>query len=496
MRAAQRQDEPVLSAAAPPATMSVGANARWIGAAQVVRVSLQLATLTVLARLLSPSDYGLMSMATVVTTFATLFRDLGTAAAVVQRRELSHDLVSTMFWLNAALGVALGASIVTSAPWLEAWLKLPGLSPVLMAVAPSFVLVGASSTQQALLERRQDFRTLTYIDVSAALFAAALCIVAAFLHFGVYSLVVQLIAHSALSSVWLWLAARWRPRAVFARRQIRALLGFSGNLAAFNFINYFARNADNVIIGRVLGSQALGSYSLAYRLMMFPVQNLTLVAGRALLPVLSRRQAHDSASTELHLRTVRAVGFMTAPLMATMLVLRRPLVRAAFGPQWDDAAELLTWLAPTGYIQSIVSTTGAVLTAAGRTRVLFALGTMNALLAVSAFMIGVFSGTLALVRWYFVANLIGAPITLLCVMRVQGGSFRPLARALVAPTCAGLVTGLAALSAERWIELPSAYWRFELAAALAFGALAYLSLLLSVFRGDGAVIATFLRLRR
>jgi hypothetical protein len=81
-------------------------------------------------------------------------------------------------------------------------------------------------------------------------------------------------------------------------------------------------------------------------------------------------------------------------------------------------------------------------------------------------------------------------------MRVQGGSFRPLARALVAPTCAGLVTGLAALSAERWIELPSAYWRFELAAALAFGALAYLSLLLSVFRGDGAVIATFLRLRR
>jgi PST family polysaccharide transporter len=476
--------------------MSIGSNARWIGISQLSRISLQLGSLAILARLLSPADYGLMSMAVVVTTFAALFRDLGTAAAVIQQKELSDEVASTIFWLNVILGVALSAVIVLSAPGLEVWLRLPGLARVLVALAPSFFFVGASSTHQAVMERRQDFRALACIEIVAGVVAVLLCIVAALAGLGVYSLVTQAVAQSVVSSLLLWGLARWRPRFVFERSQLRSLGRFSGNLAGFNFINYCARNADNVVIGRVLGSEALGAYALAYKLMLFPLQNMTMIAARALLPVLSRQQEDGDAAARVYLSSVRAIAFLTAPIMATMFVLRQPLVRLAFGPQWDVAAELLVWLAPTGFIQSIVSTSGTVFTAKGRTNVLFALGVFGAILSVGSFLIGVQAGTLSLVKWYFLANLLGAPVTLFVVMKVQGRPLRALLGVLLSPCVVGIATGLAVYLASRFIRLDPSYWREGLAIHGLLGIATFGMLLATAFKSDGNLILQFLRARK
>src|SRR5205823_634608 len=139
-------------------------------------------------------------------------------------------------------------------------------------------------------------------------------------------------------------------------------------------INYFARNVDSLIVGRYLGAAALGVYSTAYKIMLFPLQNITFVASRALYPLMSSRQDETQAMASLYLKSLAAIGFFTAPLMMGVYVLRDPFVRVLMGEQWNEAADVLRWLAPVGYIQSIVSTTGTVSIARGRTDILFRIG--------------------------------------------------------------------------------------------------------------------------
>lgn len=411
--------------------MSAISNARWLTLAQGYRILLQLVSMSVLARILPPSDYGLMAMAWTATNLASLFRDLGTASALIQKQELNERIKSTVFWMNMVLGSSLGAVLIASAGVIATAFNQPALTPILSWLAISFPLGSLCVVHQAMLERNSRFGVLTRIEVVASTIGLAVAIFAALRGAGVYSFVLQTITITLLYIIQLWLAARWRPSLVWDMGELSRVFGFSANLSIFNVINFLARNADSMIIGRFLGPGALGTYSMAYKLMLFPVQNLTFVASRALFPVMSRSQDAPDQMAMLYSRAVATVAAISMPLMAGLYVLREPCVRVFFGSQWGDVAHLIAWLAPVGAIQSIASATGVVYMAKGRTDLLMKLGILGAVLAIGAFIVGVSGGVSGVARCYLIANIVSfIPYTLIA-SRVVGLPYGAFVKAIV-----------------------------------------------------------------
>ncbi|MBM0103186.1 lipopolysaccharide biosynthesis protein [Steroidobacter sp. S1-65] len=422
--------------------MSAVRNVRWVGMIQITRISVQLLALLVLSRLLTPADFGLVAIVFAINNFALLLRDMGTASAIIQRDVLDEQTVLTAHWSNCCIGLGLSVILLAFAHVLEGVFKAPGLAPLVQLSALSFPFLSGSTVHQALLERASKFNTVARIEITALLTGFAVAVTAAFLGAGAYSLVLQTLTVAVLSGIQFWIASDMKMKWGWSSEHARGLWGYSGSLFGFNLVNYFSRNADTMIIGRMLGPAALGPYSLAYRVMLFPLQNLTFVATRALFPMMSRQQHSPKELGAMHLRLLSVISFFTAPMMAGLFVLREPFVDVALGDGWDTVAALILWLAPIGFIQSLVSAGGVVFQALGRTDLLFRLGVLSSVLHVAGFISGVHWGLMGVAAAYFVVTLVNSVISLgvllhlmqQSVPRLLGAVLPAIAKSLIMAT--------------------------------------------------------------
>lgn len=422
--------------------MSAVRNVRWVGMIQVTRISVQLLGLLVLSRLLTPADFGLVAIAFAINNFALLLRDMGTASAIIQRDVLDEQTVLTAHWSNCFIGLGLMAILLALSYPLQGIFKAPGLAPLVQLSALAFPFLSGSTVHQALLERGSKFATVARIEIVALLAGFAVAVITAHLGAGAYSLVLQTLTVATLSAIQLWAASGLKMKWGWSREHAKGLWGYSGSLFGFNLVNYFSRNADTMIIGRMLGPASLGPYSLAYRVMLFPLQNLTFVATRALFPMMSRHQHSPQELGAMHLRLLSVISFFTAPMMAGLFVLREPFVEVALGDSWGTVAALITWLAPIGFIQSLVSAGGVVFQALGRTDLLFRLGVFSSILHVTGFVSGVHWGLLGVAAAYFVVTVINAAVSLgvllhlmqQTVPRLLGAVLPAIAKALMMAT--------------------------------------------------------------
>jgi O-antigen/teichoic acid export membrane protein len=444
---------------------SISASLRWIGVSQVARILLRLVGVAILARLLAPADYGLMAMAGAVTAFAGVLRDMGTGAALIQRERLTPELVDAVFWFNVSLGLLLMVAIAALAPLMAAWFHEPRLLVLLLVLAPTFPIASVAIAQRAMLERDARFRVLAVMEVATSCVALLVAIVFAWGGAGVYALVAQGIAAAIGSTILLWWISNWRPSGRPRSRALRDLLGFSGNLFIFNLTNYFHRNADTMLIGRFLGSSSLGNYNLAYQVLLFPLQNLTFVVNRAMLPAYSRQQLNREALAQHYLSTLRLIAIVTAPLMGLLWVLREPFVMVMFGKQWLPAVGIIAWLAPVGFLQSIVSTSGSVMSAAGNTKVLRNMGFLGVPMFVCSFLIGLRWGAVGVAAAYCIANVVWIFPVMEVTMRQLGKSSVPAFVAWSKPT---VVASIGVLSV--WVLQGTTAWaHMESIARLAWG---------------------------
>lgn len=451
----------------------LASSVKWSAVSQISRLGAQLLGLTILARLLPSADFGLIAMAVVVTGFAGLFRDFGTAAAVIQKAEISDRLLDTVFWFNVALGCAIAVVIVFAAPAIAWGFGEPRLTTVLLALAVVFPISGLGAVHQALLERASRFRPLALLESTAAFLGLGSAVLAAFAGWGVYSLVAQTLVTALVNTTGLWLNSGWRTKWQMETRELKQLMGFSGNLVGYNVFNYFVRNADNVLIGRFLGASDLGYYSMAYKLMLWPLQNISGVLGRALFPALSRMQGETARLAESYVRVTAAVVLITAPLMFGLFVLREPFVATILGERWQPVAELLFWLAPVGFMQSIGTMVGSLYLASGRTDVMFKWGIFAGLLAILAFVIGLQWGLEGVAAAYFLVSVFFFWPSLAIPFRFVGLRVSALIRR-IAPSlllAAGMALIVSAAAAAWPQQLPSPALR--LIGLVCLGVMAY-----------------------
>jgi PST family polysaccharide transporter len=454
--------------------MSVVSNARWIAAAQAAKVALQFVSVAVLARLLTPNDYGLIAMVFVAGNLVSLLRDMGTAAAIVQDPHLTEDTKNAVFWINIGVGMLLCVALLATSGMIANAFRTDAVMPLLWALAPSFAIMSIGAVPRALLERQSAFALVARIEIGTAFAGLVVTIAAASLGAGAMSFIYGSLATALVSSVAFLACSKWSPGKLGSTPHLGRLLTFSGQLSAFNFINYFARNADSFVIGRYLGAASLGIYTNAFKVMLFPLQNMTFVANRALYPVMCR-QENTEQQRSLYLKSVATIAMLTAPLMAGVFVLREPFIDVLLGSRWREAADVLQWLAPIGFVQSIVSTTGTVSMVKGRTDLLLRVGAFVACLQVASFLIGVQWGIVGVAACYLIANFCGAIPALLVALRQLDAGFGTLVREIWAPVTAAVLMGFAVWETERLLrELADP---IRLAIGISIGAIVYAALL-------------------
>jgi O-antigen/teichoic acid export membrane protein len=453
-------------------------NVRWVGAIQLGRVAIQLASVVTLCRLLAPSDYGLMAMATTFTTLAYIVRDMGASTALVQIKLLPPDLLSTMFCFSVAWGLIIGVAIVLSSHLVALGFGEPRLEFVLRWLAISFPLGSLGTVQLALMEREFRFRDVALVEISSTLFGFGVALIAALNGVGVYSLVMQALTATAVSTARIWRLSHWRPTIKWEHVEFRKIWHFSANLTGFNIANYFERNADNILIGRFLGANDLGWYSMAYNIMLFPLQNLTYVINRALFPIYARQdRAMIGANYSKMLSMLALIG---APLLFGLWTVRIPLVQVALGEKWLPVSAVLTWLVPTGLLQCFLSTTGPILMATGRTDVLRNLGIFMLPLMLVAFIGGLPYGVVGVAAAYFFVTSLSLIPTFYFTLREIELGMNDLIASVWRPSISALIMATVVTIADMWVVPAQARPWLRLAELVPVGAGFYLASLLLV----------------
>jgi PST family polysaccharide transporter len=315
----------------------------------------------------------------------------------------------------------------------------PKIVPILKVLSLTFFISGLSILQQSLFERRLDFRSLAIFEIISSLIGSLVGLTLAFQGFGVWSLVFQSLVTTTVMTVLLFVFCQWKPRLVFKWTEVRSITGFSLNLTGYNIFNYFARNMDNILIGKFLGAEALGYYSLAYRIMLYPLQAIYRVIGRVIFPLFSQIQSEDARFRQAYLKLVSNIAMITFPVMMMVMVLAKPFVLVLFGPQWLPAVVIVAVLAPIGLIQSAGTTVGVIYQAKGRTDWMFRWGVGVGILVMIAFVVGLRWGILGVAVAYGIVSLLCAYHNFAIPFRLISLPMRELGRVLWRPFFCSLV---------------------------------------------------------
>lgn len=364
----------------------------WVGISRGVNSIIQILTLVIVARLLGPSEMGLMAMASIYIAIGQVIADVGLSSALIQYPRIEAEHASAAWWIGIAMATLLvGLGALLAQPLAE-FFREPALASLIVFASFVFPIAATGNVAGALLTRDLRFRELARAEVMATLVGGSVAIVSAWAGVGVYALVLQSLVGASVYSL-LAVAARghWGFGA-FRLRAIRPMLGFSTGVLGAGVVNYAGRRLDDLIVGRILGSSALGIYSIAYRVMLYPVQNISWVVLRVAFPAFSRRQDSQEHLRPAYVQLVTFIAFATYPMMAFAALLAPELVETLFGSAWAPAAPLIALLAIVGAIQSTSTCAGTVWKATGRTKLLLVWEVLSTILVLSAVLIGVDRG--------------------------------------------------------------------------------------------------------
>ena len=309
----------------------------WQFTSFVAQALLQLLVLAVLARLLSPDDFGVLGFAMIFVGFAALFSQLGVGPALIQRSELSSVHIRVGFTLSILLSLIFTILIITTAPLAAVLMKNDQVTGVLKVVSFNFFIAGFGVVAESLLRRNLRFKRLMWANVWSYLIGYALLgIVLAWLGYGVWALVAATLGQSVLKSALLIVFNPHPVLPTLARREARELLFFGGGFTLAHFLNYSANQGDYFVVGRMLGSEALGVYTRAYQLMMLPAKYIGQVLTVVLFPVMAKLQDKRQQLTRAYLASIAMITLASAPMGVLMVTLAPEIVEVLLGPKWTD----------------------------------------------------------------------------------------------------------------------------------------------------------------
>ncbi|MBL8012817.1 MAG: MOP flippase family protein [Candidatus Omnitrophica bacterium] len=390
----------------------------WSFVGQIVKQVFQFVVNVALAHLLSPADFGLVAMAMVFINFASVFADMGVSSALIQRKHVTESHWSSAFWLNIIFGGVLTLFFCLCSPLIANFYHRQELSPIIFVLSFSFLLSSFTIVQQTILTKNMEFRVLMVRDIGAVFLSGVVAIFLAFKGWGVWSLVVQMLVSALLHNFFLWGSSTWRPKFIFSIGSLKDFFFFSTHLTGFQVVNYFARNLDQMLIGKFLGSEVLGYYSLAYKLMMLPLQNISWVLSKVMFPVLSKVHDDIERLQRAYIKMLRSISILTFPLMTLLFVLAPQLIRVIYGEKWSAVSDLVRVLCFCGMFQSLGTISGLIYQSVGKTNVQLRMGLINTFIIFVVLVSCIHYGLYAVTVGYAVISIIWVHISMGVVCRV------------------------------------------------------------------------------
>jgi O-antigen/teichoic acid export membrane protein len=439
--------------------------------------TLTLVATAILARLISPNEFGLVALALAFMAFLDMLQGLGVGEAIVIEDEKEvEETAETVFAISVAVGFVLMLATAALGPVAAEFFDQPRLTAIMPVLGVNFLLLALGSTHYALAQKRIDFRSRTIAEMCDVVARGGTGIVLALAGAGVWSLVIGYVAGTAALTIALWWLVPWRPRLRPQRAHVRRLLTFGGALTGVGFMGAILTQFDNIVIGKQLGAEQLGFYTIATRLPYLLIVNLAVVAGQVLYPAFATLQGEDMRRG--FLTSLRYAVMVALPLTAVLGILAEPFVIGLFGDQWHGAvvaAQVLTlWalMSPIGIV------CGTAYKSRGRPDIQLKLAVPQAIVLIVLSLLLVDEGIVAL-AWVQAGIAISATIVSIGVaQRLLGVSTRRVVAAVAPPVAATAGMALALLGVN---ELVSDPWP-AIVAGLVVGGVVYLGLLALVAR--------------
>jgi O-antigen/teichoic acid export membrane protein len=388
-------------------------------------------------------------MVTAITGFLAMFSDLGLGTATIQRDDLTHAQVSTLFWVNTGISALFMAATVAIAPVIARFYSEPRLFWITVVVGLSFPLGGLAVQHLALLRRQMRFTMLASIETATFSVGVTLAIITASLGAGYWALIFLSLGTALTTVPAVWLACRWRP-GLPHRENMAGLLRFGGHLTAVEILMYLGSNIDNILIGRFFGPGPLGQYSRAYSLLMLPLQLIASPLASVAMPALSRLRHEPARFRKALLSMQEVIALIMMPSVAFMIGTADWLIRIVLGPQWDDAAQLFAILGLAALTESLGNAAYCLLTVQGRSDRLLQWGILATIATVFAIVAGLPWGPRGVAIGYSITSvLIRTPLLFWIAGTVSAVHTSDFYR-VIAPFMFASIMVLGALTWFRW----------------------------------------------
>lgn len=433
---------------------------RWTTVSVVGSTLMETIRLVVLGRLLPPDAFGIMAMILVIIGFGQLFSQMGLVQAVIQRPDPKTGELVSLYWLNLASGLLVYVLLLLSTPLVVKLYSSPALKPLIPYVGLLFILNPLGDLYRAMLEKELRFKPLAGIELTGAFISMVVSILFAVQGFGVWSLVWGQLVTAAFRNLGFFLRGQklFRPRLHFARSDLRGYLSFGLYETGAMSVNYVNSRIDQLIIGALLGPQALGYYSMAFNLIMRPVQRLNPVLTRVAFPVLARVHGDNERMKRGYFKMLNILTSVNAPILIGIAVVAPVAVPVVLGTKWTPIIPVVQILALFSLLRSLGNAGGSMLLAKGRADISLYWNILLFCFMPGIIFAAAFYGDLITVAWALLALHLGLLFLwyALVVRRLLGSCLKGYLSAFAAPiVLAALMACVVLLFLYTWPLQPS-----------------------------------------
>jgi polysaccharide transporter, PST family len=353
-------------------------------------IFIQIVITAILARLLSPEDFGVIAIVTVIVAFFKLLSDVGIGPAIIQDKEITQDDISSIFNITVLIAIFSAIIFYISSGIISNFYDNIEYNKIVHFLSISLFFQIMNIVPRALLRKNKKFGLLGFGQLSANIFSGIISILLALNNFNYFSLVYKSIISSLFQFIFCMLFVTISFKLTLSFKFVKRMFKFSSFQFLFNFINYFSRNLDKLLIGKFIGNVSLGYYEKSYRLMLLPLQTFTQVLSPVLHPLLSDLQNENDRMFTIYLRISRILSLIGFPLTVFMFMNADNVILIMFGPQWHGSIDSFKILSISIGLQMVLSSTGPIFQSAGRTDLLFLSGLLSAILTISGTLYGIF----------------------------------------------------------------------------------------------------------
>lgn len=343
----------------------------------------------ILARLLTPAEFGLIGMLAIFISVSETFINSGFTNALIRKNDATETDYSTVFYFNLAAGVTLFVILFFTAPYIGRFFNEPQLIPIVRVLAIGLIISSLTIIQRTTLTKRIDFKLQAKISLISGILSGIIAIAMAYKGFGVWSLVVKTLSAQAITSLLLWLWNRWRPTLVFSRKSFKELFSFGSKLLASGLIDTLYQNMYYVIIGKFFSPADLGFFTRAKGFVDLPSTNLDAVMTRVTYPVLSQMQDDKVKLKAGYKRMIKSIMFISSVLLIGMAAISEPMIITLIGEPWRKAILYLQIISFIGMLYPLHALNLNMLQVLGRSDLFLRLEIIKKIISIPAIVIGV-----------------------------------------------------------------------------------------------------------